>query len=126
MALIANSSVSRVYSWRMIETYLRVGADPCVIFLVFLGWIGEEEQGDETRMRYAELPQLIERYQAENKQSLLQLLRPAASGRGWWNDVTSIDSTWASQPKQPNYIEEARKGYKQQTLNLAIDSWSWS
>ncbi|OJI98022.1 hypothetical protein ASPVEDRAFT_441075 [Aspergillus versicolor CBS 583.65] len=115
LALIAESSVSRVYAWRTIETYLRLGADPCVIFLIFLGWIGEEEQGDEMRMRYAELPQLIERYQAENKQSLLQLLRPAASGRSWWNDVTSIYSTWASQPKQPNYIEEARERYKQAT-----------
>ncbi|KAL5044744.1 hypothetical protein BDW71DRAFT_209114 [Aspergillus fruticulosus] len=115
LAVIAQSSVSRVYSWRTIESYLRLGADPCVIFLVFLGWIGEEEQGDETRMRYAELPQLIEHYQAENKQSLLLSLRPTASGRSWWNGVTNIVSTWASRPKQPNYIEEARKKYKQAT-----------
>lgn len=115
LAVIAGSSVSRVYKWRTIENYLRLGADPGVIFLVFLGWIGEEEQGDETRMRYAELPQLIERYQAENKNSLLQLLPQTARGRSWWNSITNIVSTWASRPKQPDYIEEVRKKYKQAT-----------
>ncbi|KAL4925800.1 uncharacterized protein BDV17DRAFT_166834 [Aspergillus undulatus] len=115
LAVIAQSSVSRVYHWRRIESYLMLGADPCVIFLVFLGQIGEEEHGDETRMRYAELPQLIEHYQAENKQTLLRLLRPTANGRSWWNGVTNVVSTWASQPKHLDYIEEARKKYKQAT-----------
>ncbi|KAL4996710.1 hypothetical protein BDV10DRAFT_195751 [Aspergillus recurvatus] len=115
LAVIARSSVSRVYCWRTIESYVRLGADPCVIFLVFLGWIGEEE-GDEKRMRYAELPQLIEHYQPENKQSLLRLPRSTASGRNWWwNGVTNIISTWASRPKQPDYNQEARKKYKQAT-----------
>ncbi|KAL4927034.1 uncharacterized protein BDV17DRAFT_292927 [Aspergillus undulatus] len=111
--------------WRVVEKFLQFGADPEILFLVectdhvettvyLYRTETEIDEVNEDKIRYLDLPQLMEIMQPPNIQELRHLVqRPVArASTWWWGGVASIIPTFSSPQEQPNLIDEAHSKYR--------------
>ncbi|KAL4943937.1 hypothetical protein BDV06DRAFT_125145 [Aspergillus oleicola] len=110
--------------WQIIETFLRVGADPDILFLAVCNdhvptttyaYRTEDEVDivDEDKIRYLDLPQLMKIMRPPNFKKIQHLLdRSPARASNWWDGVARIMGAFSTMQEQPNLITEARSQYR--------------